>query len=73
MTENDINSLVYPIAGKAFDTTNPVSLAVSNIISSIVYGNRYDYKNPLLHEMVKRAYENMKLTGSASVQVHPQH
>ncbi|KAI7803492.1 cytochrome P450 2K6-like isoform X1 [Triplophysa rosa] len=56
--------------GKAFDTTHPVSLAVSNIISSIVYGDRYDYNNPLLHEMVKRAYENMKLTGSASVQLY---
>ncbi|XP_055050847.2 cytochrome P450 2K6 [Misgurnus anguillicaudatus] len=56
--------------GKAFDSSQPVSFAVSNIISSIVYGNRFDYSDSRLHEMVNRAYENMKLTGSASIQLY---
>ncbi|XP_051573113.1 cytochrome P450 2K6-like [Myxocyprinus asiaticus] len=56
--------------GKPFDTSLPVSLAISNIILSIVYGNRFEYSNPWLHGMVQRSYENMKMVGSASVQLY---
>ncbi|XP_051987312.1 cytochrome P450 2K6-like [Xyrauchen texanus] len=56
--------------GKPFDTSLPVSLAISNIISSIVYGSRFEYSDPQLHEMVQRAYENMKMVGSASIQLY---
>ncbi|XP_067237361.1 cytochrome P450 2K1-like [Chanodichthys erythropterus] len=51
--------------GKAFDTTEPVNYAVSNIISSIVYGSRFEYTDPRFTEMVDRANENVRVGGSA--------
>ncbi|XP_016381266.1 cytochrome P450 2K1-like [Sinocyclocheilus rhinocerous] len=54
--------------GKPFDTAQPVNLAVSNIISTIVYGSRFEYNNTELHHMVRRAYTTMEMIGSASVQ-----
>ncbi|XP_067312750.1 cytochrome P450 2K6-like [Pseudorasbora parva] len=56
--------------GKPFDTTLSVAMAVSNVISAIVFGTRYEYTNIKLHQMIKRTYENMKMTGSASVQLY---
>uniref|UniRef100_UPI003AACC4DC cytochrome P450 2K1-like isoform X1 n=1 Tax=Centroberyx gerrardi TaxID=166262 RepID=UPI003AACC4DC len=54
--------------GKAFDTTQPVNYAVSNIICSIVYGSRFEYDNPEFTTMVDRANENIRLMGSPSIQ-----
>ncbi|KAL7860977.1 hypothetical protein AOLI_G00173260 [Acnodon oligacanthus] len=56
--------------GKPFDTTQPVNYAVSNIISAIVYGRRFEYNDPLFKDMVHRANEIIKLTGSASIQLY---
>ncbi|XP_073721219.1 cytochrome P450 2K1-like [Misgurnus anguillicaudatus] len=56
--------------GKAFDTTQPVNYAVSNIISSIVYGSRFEYTDPHFRAMVDRANENVRLGGSASLRVY---
>ncbi|KAI5619047.1 cytochrome P450 2K1-like [Silurus asotus] len=55
--------------GKPFDTTQPMNYAVSNIISSIVYGNRFEYNDPQFKEMVNRANENVKIGGSASMRI----
>ncbi|ROK28241.1 Cytochrome P450 2K1 [Anabarilius grahami] len=56
--------------GKAFDTTQPVNYAVSNIISSIVYGSRFEYTDPRFTEMVDRANENIRISGSASMMLY---
>eukprot|EP00063_Salmo_salar_P083303 XP_014058138.1 PREDICTED: cytochrome P450 2K3-like [Salmo salar] len=56
--------------GKAFDTTQPVIYAVSNIISAIVYGSRFEYTDPLFTCMADRAKESMYLTGTASAQMY---
>uniref|UniRef100_A0A8C1Q3Y8 Cytochrome P450 2K1-like n=1 Tax=Cyprinus carpio TaxID=7962 RepID=A0A8C1Q3Y8_CYPCA len=53
--------------GKPFDTTQPVNYAVSNIISSIVYGSRFEYTDPQFTEMVDRANENVRVGGSISL------
>ncbi|XP_056309094.1 cytochrome P450 2K1-like isoform X2 [Danio aesculapii] len=53
--------------GKPFDTTQPVNYAVSNIISSIVYGSRFEYTDPRFTEMVDRANENVRVGGSFSM------
>ncbi|XP_052409439.1 cytochrome P450 2K1-like [Carassius gibelio] len=53
--------------GKPFDTTRPVNYAVSNIISSIVYGSRFEYTDPRFTEMVNRANENVRVSGSISM------
>ncbi|KAK7168282.1 hypothetical protein R3I94_002361 [Phoxinus phoxinus] len=56
--------------GKPFDTTQPVNYAVSNIISAIVYGSRFEYKDPQFKEMVNRANENIRVSGSASMMLY---
>ncbi|XP_046893413.1 cytochrome P450 2K1-like isoform X1 [Hypomesus transpacificus] len=56
--------------GKAFDTTQPVNYAVSNIICAIVYGNRFEYTDPEFTKMVDRANENIRLGGSPSMQLY---
>ncbi|XP_077058385.1 cytochrome P450 2K6-like [Siphateles boraxobius] len=56
--------------GKPFDTNLPMAMAVSNVVSAIIYSTRFEYSNTKLHHMVKRVYENMKMTGSASVQLY---
>ncbi|XP_053509135.1 cytochrome P450 2K1 [Ictalurus furcatus] len=55
--------------GKPFDTTQPVNYAVSNIISSIVYGNRFEYSDLQFKEMVNRANENVRIGGSAAMRI----
>ncbi|XP_034151015.1 cytochrome P450 2K1-like isoform X2 [Esox lucius] len=54
--------------GKAFDTTEPVNYAASNIISSIVYGSRFEYNDPQFQGMVDINNETIRLLGSASIQ-----
>ncbi|XP_071329721.1 cytochrome P450 2K1-like [Trachinotus anak] len=56
--------------GKPFDTTCPVNYATSNIISSIVYGSRFEYDDPRFKNMVRRANETIRVTGSASIQLY---
>ncbi|XP_077053657.1 cytochrome P450 2K1-like [Siphateles boraxobius] len=56
--------------GNPFDTTQPVNYAVSNIISSIVYGSRFEYTDPQFTEMVNRANENIRVSGSASMMLY---
>uniref|UniRef100_A0A668A002 Cytochrome P450 2K1-like n=1 Tax=Myripristis murdjan TaxID=586833 RepID=A0A668A002_9TELE len=53
-----------------FDTTQPLNYATSNIISSIVYGSRFEYTDPQFKGMVDRANENIRLSGSPSVQLY---
>ncbi|KAG7264018.1 hypothetical protein CRUP_011347 [Coryphaenoides rupestris] len=56
--------------GKAFDTTQPINYAVSNIICSIVYGSRFEYDDPEFKAMVNRANESIRLAGSPAVQLY---
>ncbi|XP_034755259.1 cytochrome P450 2K1-like isoform X4 [Etheostoma cragini] len=54
--------------GKAFDTSQPMNYAVSNIICSIVYGSRFEYDDPEFTSLVDRTNINIQLVGSPSVQ-----
>ncbi|KAA8582901.1 hypothetical protein FQN60_015447, partial [Etheostoma spectabile] len=56
--------------GEAFDTTQPMNYAVSNIICSIVYGSRFEYDDPEFTSLVDRTNMNIQLVGSPSVQVY---
>ncbi|TWW70017.1 Cytochrome P450 2K1 [Takifugu flavidus] len=56
--------------GRAFDTSRLANYATSNIISSIVYGSRFDYDDPRFINMVNRANEVIRLTGSAPIQLY---
>ncbi|CAN9505273.1 unnamed protein product [Ophioblennius macclurei] len=56
--------------GKPFDTGPPLIHATANIISSIVYGSRFEYSDPRFQNLVARANQNICLTGSPSVQLY---
>ncbi|CAB1330209.1 unnamed protein product [Coregonus sp. 'balchen'] len=56
--------------GKAFDTTQPINYAVSNIICSIVYGSRFEYSDPRFRRSVDQANEAIQLGGSVSIQLY---
>uniref|UniRef100_A0A673CAC3 Cytochrome P450 2K1-like n=1 Tax=Sphaeramia orbicularis TaxID=375764 RepID=A0A673CAC3_9TELE len=55
---------------KAFDTTQPMNYAVSNIICSLVYGSRFEYDDPEFTSMVDRTNRNIQLLGSPSIQMY---
>ncbi|KAK2916848.1 hypothetical protein Q8A67_001222 [Cirrhinus molitorella] len=56
--------------GNPFNTLEPVNYAVSNIISAIVYGKRFEYEDPVFQGMVERANQNIRMIGSAMIQVY---
>ncbi|XP_041812146.1 cytochrome P450 2K1-like [Chelmon rostratus] len=56
--------------GKPFDTARPANYATSNIISSIVYGSRFEYNDPRFKDMVRRVNENIRIAGSAPIQLY---
>ncbi|XP_044025010.1 cytochrome P450 2K1-like isoform X2 [Siniperca chuatsi] len=56
--------------GEAFDTTQPIHYAVSNIICSMVYGSRFEYDDPVFTSLVDRTNRNNQLLGTPSVQMY---
>lgn len=57
------------ITGKAFNNRQTLVYAASNIISAIMFGKRFEYKDPVFQAMVERDNESIRLTGSASLLV----
>lgn len=57
------------LSGKAFNNTQTIHYAASNIISAIMFGKRFEYKDPVFQAMVARDHESIRLTGSASILV----
>uniref|UniRef100_A0A7N8XPI4 Cytochrome P450 2K1-like n=1 Tax=Mastacembelus armatus TaxID=205130 RepID=A0A7N8XPI4_9TELE len=58
--------------GEAFDTSQPMNYAISNIICSMVYGSRFEYDDPEFTSMVDRINRNIQLLASPSIQVYNQ-
>ncbi|XP_013865516.1 cytochrome P450 2K1 isoform X1 [Austrofundulus limnaeus] len=56
--------------GKPFDTARLLNYATSNIISSIVYGRRFEYNDPRFRNLVDRANESIRIAGSAQIQIY---
>uniref|UniRef100_A0A3B3U2N7 Cytochrome P450 2K1-like n=1 Tax=Poecilia latipinna TaxID=48699 RepID=A0A3B3U2N7_9TELE len=61
--------LIKVFERKPFNTSHPVNYATSNIISSIVFGSRFEYDDPRFRNLVIRVNENMSLFGTAGIQV----
>ncbi|KAM8725155.1 cytochrome P450 2K1-like isoform 1-T1 [Acanthopagrus schlegelii] len=59
-------------AGQGFDTTPPIYDAVANIISSMVYGSRFEYGDPVFTSLVERTRRHMHLLFSTSMQMYNQ-
>ncbi|XP_037331350.2 cytochrome P450 2K1-like [Pungitius pungitius] len=55
--------------GQPFSNAKSINYAVSNIISSIVFGNRFEHNDEAFKLMITRANENMQLAGSPSIQL----
>nr|QQL94714.1 cytochrome P450 2k1b [Lateolabrax maculatus] len=56
--------------GKAFDNTQAICYAASNIVSAIMFGKRFEYQDPFFLAMVERDHESIRLTGSASILIY---
>ncbi|KAK7906670.1 hypothetical protein WMY93_015282 [Mugilogobius chulae] len=56
--------------GKPFDTTEMMSCAVSNIICSLLYGNRFQYDDSEFTTIIASFRRNMQLLGSPSIQIY---
>ncbi len=56
-------------AGKSMDPQHDIQNAVSNIICSIVFGERFDYDNKRFSYLLKILNNHFMLTGSAAGQV----
>ncbi|XP_072453874.1 cytochrome P450 2K1-like isoform X2 [Notamacropus eugenii] len=56
--------------GKPFDTSLIFKHASSNIICSILFGNRYEYDDSEFQHLLKLLEENVKLSGSAMVEIY---
>uniref|UniRef100_A0A3Q2PJ91 Cytochrome P450 2K1 n=1 Tax=Fundulus heteroclitus TaxID=8078 RepID=A0A3Q2PJ91_FUNHE len=56
--------------GEAFDMSQHVNYAVCNIISSMVYGNRFDYNDPDFKTIVNRTNRGIQLLGSPAIQLY---
>lgn len=56
-------------SGEAFDTTQPIYYAVSNIISSMIYGSRFEYDDLDFRSLVERLIKMSKVLSTPSVQV----
>lgn len=60
---------VFSFQGEAFNNAKLISYATSNIISALVYGKRFDYKDPTFKAMISLDQENIHDIGSPSIQV----
>ncbi|KAM6245078.1 cytochrome P450 2W1-like [Spheniscus humboldti] len=66
----EVNSLIKYFEsyhGKPFDTKMILNNAVSNVICSILFGERFEYDDPVFLTLLKLLNENTKLLGSPTV------
>ncbi|XP_072337675.1 cytochrome P450 2K1-like isoform X1 [Scyliorhinus torazame] len=62
--------IIQSYQGQPFDTTEPVTSAMANIICSIVFGDRFDYKDQIFCTITKLIRENFHLLGTSKVQMY---
>uniref|UniRef100_A0A3B3RZZ2 Uncharacterized protein n=1 Tax=Paramormyrops kingsleyae TaxID=1676925 RepID=A0A3B3RZZ2_9TELE len=65
-----VTDLFENFKGKPFDITKGLTYSMSNIISSIIFGSRFDYTDPQFQEMVKTSNRSTLLLGSPGVQLY---
>ncbi|XP_019734812.1 cytochrome P450 2K1-like isoform X2 [Hippocampus comes] len=53
--------------GEAFDNSIIMSYAASNIISGIMFGKRFEYKDKVFQEMIERDHETIYMAGSVAI------
>nr|QLC36630.1 cytochrome P450 2K4-like [Kryptolebias hermaphroditus] len=58
------------LEGKASDNTKFFNYAATNIVSVLMFGKRFDYKDQVFRAMVERDNELIRLLGTASISVY---
>nr|XP_020657171.1 cytochrome P450 2K1-like isoform X1 [Pogona vitticeps] len=53
--------------GKPFNAITVMSVAIANIMMSIVFGKRFEYDDPIIPRLRKLIIENVRLLGSPSI------
>ncbi|XP_072406395.1 cytochrome P450 2K1-like isoform X1 [Chiloscyllium punctatum] len=56
--------------GQPFETAQIMYLAVSNIICSIIFGDRFDYNNEVFIHLTSMVNENTRLLGTAPIHLY---
>ncbi|XP_017280814.1 cytochrome P450 2K1 [Kryptolebias marmoratus] len=56
--------------GEAFNNTQAINYAASNVISALMFGKRFEYKDPVFQNMVERDNETIHLMGTASIMMY---
>ncbi|XP_072406275.1 cytochrome P450 2K1-like [Chiloscyllium punctatum] len=56
--------------GQPFETAQILNSAVSNIICSILFGDRFDYDDKIFNSLINMNNEMMTLSGTASIQLY---
>ncbi|XP_040918594.1 cytochrome P450 2K1-like [Toxotes jaculatrix] len=56
--------------GKAFNNTQTINYAASNIVAALMFGTRFEYKDPELKALLERDHDTIRLTGSASILIY---
>uniref|UniRef100_A0A8D0DRF2 Cytochrome P450 n=1 Tax=Salvator merianae TaxID=96440 RepID=A0A8D0DRF2_SALMN len=59
--------------GEAFDPTYMLSRTVSNVISSIIFGNRFDYEDPEFLSLLNMMLKTLRFTATSWGQVNSRH
>ncbi|XP_037544923.1 cytochrome P450 2K1-like [Nematolebias whitei] len=54
----------------AFSNTKLLNYAASNVISALMFGKRFDYKDPVFQAMVERDNKIVHLAGTASIWIY---
>ncbi|XP_076608140.1 cytochrome P450 2K1-like [Chaetodon auriga] len=56
--------------GKAFNNSQTISYAASNVIASMVFGKRYEYGDPVLQTLVDKDHEAIHLLATAPILIY---
>ncbi|XP_037834548.1 cytochrome P450 2K1 [Kryptolebias marmoratus] len=56
--------------GEAFNNTQAINYAASNVISALMFKKRFEYKDPVFQTMVEKDNETIRLTGSVSIMIY---
>ncbi|XP_070836480.1 cytochrome P450 2K1-like [Chaetodon trifascialis] len=58
------------LEGKAFNNTQAISYAISNVLATLMFGKRYEYGDPVLQTLVDKDHEAVHLFGTASILIY---
>ncbi|XP_022089645.1 cytochrome P450 2J3-like [Acanthaster planci] len=61
-----LNAELQQLGGRPFDPSHLFANAVSNIICSVVFGQRYEYSDPRFKKLLRAVYRNVAIIGGST-------